>query len=213
MAQELDVMRAVERAPLRTLRYRDLRELSSNAWRVLDDLVEQSALTRLAEGIYTAPPDGRDGRQWKPDLETAGLAIATARHGDRQAVLMGIGAARHWGAFPRAVGVTLIAVHSAGHRPITTPSGTVRFVARDLDRLDAVLDQTELGPALIATPSQTMFDLLMRPTQSGDPAASKEAAQSLIPQVDAADLHAVISRAGRASQEVRDMARRVGERR
>lgn len=81
MVGALELLRTIARAPLRTMRYRDLQELGTNTWRQLDDLVDRGALLRIAQGVYTAPPDGRDGRTWRPGLESAGLAVATARHG------------------------------------------------------------------------------------------------------------------------------------
>lgn len=207
MTRAIEILRAVERAPLRTVRYLDAKNLDTNGWRALNDLVDRGALLRLARGVYTAPPDGRDGRTWKPELETAGLAIATARHGNRNAILMGIGAARHWGAIPRAIGDTVIAVSTAGHRPVTTGSGTVHFIPRDLDRVEAVLEQTELGQGLVATTAQTLFDLLMRPKQGNEPDVAAYAARNLVPQVDAADFDEIIARVTRANDSVRKAAR------
>lgn len=206
MSGVIEILRAVERAPLRTVRFTDVQHLASNVWRVLDDLVERGALLRLAQGVYTAPPDGRDGRLWTPGLEAAGLAIATARHGNRRAVLMGLGAARHWGAIPRTIGNTVIAVPTAGHRPVQTGGGAVHFVARNLDGLDAVLDATELGPALITTPAQTLFDLLMRPRQGGEQQVAREAARNLQAQVPATDFDEVIHGAARSNRPVREVA-------
>lgn len=204
MAGPIDVLRAVERAPLRTMRYEDARVLGGNAWRVLDGLVERGALVRLAHGIYTAPPNGLDGRTWKPGLEAAGLAVAAARFGPRNAILMGIGAARHWGAVPRAIANTVIAVPHAGRRAVHTASGTVHLVPRELDRVDATLEMTELGRALIATPEQTLFDLLMRPEQGSEVEEAREAARSLRQMVDGADYGEILTRAARTNKAARD---------
>lgn len=212
MVGVVDILRTIEGAPLRTVRFNDIKPLGRNVWRVLDDLVEHGALTRLAHGVYTSPPGGRDGRTWKPDLETGGLAIATARHGNRQAILMGIGAARHWGAIPRALGNTTVAVPSAGRAPITTGSGTVHFIPRNLDRLAAALEQTELGPALVTTRAQTLFDLLLRPHQGEEPEAAAEAARNLRPQVGASDFDDVIFAATRSSDAVRAIAAELAAR-
>lgn len=201
--KDLELVRTIARAPLRTMRFRDLEALGSNTWRQLDSLVDSGALLRLAHGIYTAPPDGRDARQWRPGLESAGLAIATARHGERRAVLMGIGAARHWGAIPRAVGRTVVAVPTAGHRPVSVGDGWVHFVQRDLDLLDAVLETTELGPALVTTPEQTHVDLLMRPAQGGSADTSLAAAQQLIPQLVLEDYRELVRAAPRTNDAVR----------
>ena len=42
MDNALEVMRAIERAPLRTVRYEDLKGLGTNVWRTLNKLVEQA---------------------------------------------------------------------------------------------------------------------------------------------------------------------------
>lgn len=211
MAADIDVLRAVERAPLRTVRFADVEGLSPNVWRILDGLAERGALVKLAHGIYTAPPDGRDGRVWMPGLESAGLAIASARHGERSVALMGVGAARHWGAIPRALAATTVAVAGGGRRPVAVAGGTVYFVGRDLDRLDVVVDETELGPAWIATPAQTLFDLLMRPDQAGQRTAALEGARHLMARVAADDFDAVIAAGGRANAAVRAARQRLLE--
>ncbi|ALN14994.1 MAG: type IV toxin-antitoxin system AbiEi family antitoxin [Acidipropionibacterium acidipropionici] len=207
MAAEVDLLRAVEAAPMRTVRYQDIASSGTNVWRVLDGLVADGALARLAQGVYTAPPPGRDGRQWTPGLETAGLAIATARHGVRQAILMGVGAARFLGAFPRAIGNTVIAVPAAGRHPVSVRAGTIHFAARDLDRMDAALETTELGHGLVTTPAQTLFDLLMRPAQGGEPEVAREAADNLLAQVDPGEFDGLMSSASRLNQSVRRAAR------
>lgn len=202
----LELMTTIARAPLRTMRYRDLRDLGTNTWRQLDDLVDRGALLRIAQGVYTAPPDGRDGRTWRPGLESAGLAVATARHGERNAVLMGIGAARHWGAIPRAIGASVVAVPTSGHRPVAIDSGTIHFVQRDLDRIEASLEPTELGTALVTTPEQTLFDLLMRPHQGGLPDVARAAARQILPQGDPEEFAEIIGAAARINAEVRRAA-------
>lgn len=201
--KDLELVRTIARAPLRTLRYRDLQDLGTNIWRQLDSLVTDGALLRLAHGVYTAPPDGRDARHWRPGLESAGLAIATARHGERRALLMGIGAARHWGAIPRALGSTVIAIPTAGHRPVAVDTGLVHFVQRDLDLIDAVLEETELGPALVTTPEQTHVDLLLRPSQGGVRDTALTAAQQLSPQLDLEEYGEIVRAAPRTNEAIR----------
>lgn len=201
--KDLELLRTIASAPLRTMRFRDLEGLGTNTWRQLDSLVSSGALLRLAHGTYTAPPDGRDARHWRPGLESAALAIATARHGERRAILMGIGAARHWGAVPRALGTTVVAVPTAGHRPVATGTGLVHFVHRDLDFVGADLERTELGPALVTTPEQTHVDLLMRPAQGGLRDVALAAARQLTPQLDPEEYGEVIRTAPRTNDAVR----------
>jgi hypothetical protein len=208
MPTDLDLIRAIERAPMRTARYAALRTHGTNVWRTLDTLAEQGAITRLAQGVYTVPPGGEDGRTFKPALEAAGLAVATARFGTRNAVLMGLGAARFWAAIPRAIAVTTVAVPAAGRRPVKLDQGgTVHLIPRELARLQAAVEATELGDGLVTTPAQTAYDLLMKPNQGGMPDEAIAAARGLRGQIDAADLADVIDRWGRANADVRRLLR------
>lgn len=210
LAEAISILRAVAREPLRTMRYQNARGLGSNSWRVLDELVDQGALMRLARGVYTAPPDGRDARTWSPSLEIAGLAVATARHGKGNAILMGLGAARFWGAIPRTVRSTVVAVPVAGRRPLEIGTGTVHFAHRELERLEAVSEGTELGCGLITTREQTLYDLLMRPAQGGAAAAAAEGARNLLPQIDDSEFEDLVSTAPRVNDEVRKVLKARG---
>jgi predicted transcriptional regulator of viral defense system len=206
MADDVEILRIIERAPLRTMRYAELRGFGSNVWRNIDRLTERGALTRLAHGVYTAPPDGRDGRTWRPTIEAAGLAIATARFGNRNAILMGLGAARHWAAIPRAIGVTTVAVPVAGRPPVELDrGGRVYMIPRKLARIDATVQTTELGPALVTRPAQTIYDLLMKPAQGGMPEEAAAAARNLVGGILPVDLQDVIDANGRANAAVRKL--------
>lgn len=196
--------RAAERAPLRTIRWADVDQHATNAARDLATLRAHGALVRIAHGIYVAPPGGADGRRWKPPFEAAALALATARFGQRQVALMGIGAARFWGAIPRAIAVTTIAVPVAGRPPVHLETGgTVHFVPRKLDDLDLVLERTPLGDALVTTPAQTLYDLLARPHQGHIPDAVEEAVRNLRAQVAAEELRTIVAAARRVPAAVK----------
>lgn len=159
---DVEMIRTIERAPMRTLRAVDVRDLVTNSARTLSRLVQRGALTKLVHGIYTVPPDGADGRHWRPPLEAGALALATARFGVRAVVLVGDGAARHWHAIPRAIGTTTIAVGERGVKPVNLATGgRVRFVFRRVESLPASLERTILGTALVATLPQTLLDLLV----------------------------------------------------
>lgn len=213
MARETDVLRAIERAPLRTVRLKALAEFGPNIWRVVDGLTGQGALKRLTQGIYTVPPDGRDGRRWKPPIEEAGLAIAVARFGDRQAAMTDITAARHWAAVPRAVGIATIAVPRAGYAPVTLDDGgIVRFIPRKLGELDLALERVGQGDALVTTPAQTLFDLLMRPGRVDMTEEAIQAAANLQPRVKVKDLEQVVGRARRVNDRVREALQQIRER-
>lgn len=210
MAETINILKAVARAPMRTIRYQDVRGLGSNSWRVLDDLVDQGALKRMTRGVYTAPPEGQDAQTWSPSLETAALAVATARHGNRKAILMGLGAARFWGAIPRAIGSTVVAIPVAGRRPLRIGTGLVHFAHRELNGVSAEVERTELGPGLVATREQTLFDLLMRPTQGGSSEAAAEGAKNLLPQIDIVEFTEVVEHSTRANDAVRRIVRAKG---
>lgn len=206
MDHDVEALRAVQRAPLRTVRAKDLATLLAHPRRTLGRLVERGAVVRLAQGVYTAPPDGRDGREWKPTLEAAGLALATARFGERNAVLMGLGAARHWAAIPRAIGDTVVAVPMSGIKAIELHTGgTAHFVCRRLDDLDVVLEHIELGDALVTTPAQTLLDLLSRPGQGGEPDAARDAVRGLMSAVDATEFREIVSDAPRVRHAAWDV--------
>lgn len=213
MTKDIELVRAIARAPLRTARFQSVQHFGSNPWRTLTRIADHGGLAHLTQGIYTAPPDGRDGRTWKPTLEAAALAVATARFGNRNAILMGLGAARYWAALPRAIGITTVAVPVAGRAPVTINNGaTAHFIPRDLDHLDAVLERTELGEALVTTPAQTLFDLVMKPNQGGAPDIAAEAARLIAAQVSADDLSEVIDQAGRANNSLRQILKDLEER-
>src|SRR5690606_31702176 len=148
--RDMELVQHIARMPLRTTRWQDVDDLEVNAARKLKRLEERGAVTRIANGVYTVPPNGADARRWKAPLEAAALALATVRFGERQAVLMCPSAARHWGAIPRAIGAAQVAVSGATSRPMRLLDGTpVIFVVRDLTRLDTVVERTALGDALI----------------------------------------------------------------
>jgi hypothetical protein len=201
---QFELLRTAERAPLRTIRWTDVDQRTANAARELTGLQERGALVKIARGVYVAPPNGADANRWKPPLEAAGLALATARFGQRRVALMGLGAARFWGALPRAIGTTTIAVPVAGRPPVQLEtSGTVHFIPRDLDALDLTLERTPLGDGLITTPAQTLYDLLAKPNQGGAPDAAREATRNLRAMVAATALGDIAERAQRVPATVR----------
>lgn len=210
MAADVDIVRAVARAPLRTLRLKEVPELARNTWRTTDRLVEQGALVRLAHGVYTAVPDGRDGRTWKPPLEAAALALATARFGAREVALMGVSAARHWAAIPRAIGVATVAVPRRGYAPVTLEGGgLVKFVPRKMDALELVLERTGLGEGLVTTPEQTLFDLLGRMDRDGLGREVAGAVENLTPLVKPDEFAEIVARARIVPAGARDMRKRL----
>ncbi|WP_230598307.1 MULTISPECIES: type IV toxin-antitoxin system AbiEi family antitoxin [Nocardiaceae] len=77
---------------------------------------------------------------------------------------MGVSAARLHGAIPRALATAVVAVPTR-HDPIRLADreAVIRFVVRDMARLDAERIDTELGAVLVTTAKQTVFDLAMCP--------------------------------------------------
>lgn len=82
----------------------------------------------------------------QPTIEAAAAGIATAAVGAGRAVLMGVPAARLHKVVHRALGVAVVAVPER-RRPMALRDrdGTVYFVERDTDALDAELMTTDLG--------------------------------------------------------------------
>ncbi|AGB24304.1 hypothetical protein Mycsm_04047 [Mycobacterium sp. JS623] len=156
---------SLARLPLGTLRPRDAEVAYSHPRAQLARLVERGLLRRVADGYYVIVPQEMVGRRWLPSVEATAAGIASAIYGVDNAVLMGISAARIHGAIPRALATAVVAVPKQ-HRPIalTDRSAVVRFVKRDIDRLDAERVQTPLGSALATSPEQTILDLAHRPS-------------------------------------------------
>ena len=129
------------------------------------------------------PPE-HVGAGWRPTIEAATAAVATALYGDRVPVLTGLTAARMHGALPRAIGTGYVAVPTQ-RRPLRLADreGEIRFVMRDVAVLDAVLVQTDLGPALATTPEQTVLDLA-RSDPRGEDVDAHEVVDALWPLCD-----------------------------
>lgn len=202
--KDVDILRLAERAPLRVVRWQDIEATGTNAARDLARLEERGGLTRIARGVFVAPPNGADGRTWKAPLEAGGLALATARFGHRRVALMGIGAARHWGAIPRALGATVVAIPVRGRPPVTLATGgVVHFVHRDVGKLKTVLERTALGNALVTTPAQTLYDLLAKPDTGEAAFAVDEAVRNIRTRVTRRDLDEIARGAQRVPAAVR----------
>jgi hypothetical protein len=132
-------------------------------------------------------PQGRLGdTSWRPDLNAAALGIAQADYGLDASALMGVSAARHHGAIPRALAVAVVAVPR--QRPaLNSEIGTVYYSRRDCGRLDLERVDTELGSGWITTIEQTALDLAARPDQASLPTAEiDQALRSLALRADPA---------------------------
>lgn len=175
---------AITRAPLRTFRPQDLAGTYTQPNVQLHRLTRQHRVKKAAHGFYYAVPDDQE-QTWTPTLEAQAAGIGTAIFGERVPVLMHLTAARLLGALPRAIGQAFVAAPRQ-HAPIRVADrgATITFVARDVDALDAVLHQTDLGPVLITTPEQTVLDLAKRPRLGGVPEEAQAAIRILLPRCD-----------------------------
>lgn len=176
---------AITRAPLRTFRPQDLAEVYSQPSVQLHRLAQDFRVRKAAHGLYYSVPDDQEPT-WMPSLEAVAAGVATAIFGERVPVLMHLTAARMLGALPRAIGQAFVAVPRQ-HAPIQLTdraAATVTFVARDVDALDAVLQPTDLGPALITTAEQTVLDLTKRANLGGMPDECRAAIGVLLPRCD-----------------------------
>jgi len=191
---ERDTLRLFGRAPMRTVRAGDLADVYAHPGPELAILMRRGVVHRLAHGIYCAVPREHVGSTWRPTIEAAAAAIATALYGDRVTVLTGLTAARMHRALPRAIGVGYVAVPTQ-RRPLRLADreGEVRFVMRKVGELDAVAMATELGQVLVTTPEQTVLDLARADPRAEDLDA-QEAIDALWPECDPALLEEIAGR-------------------
>jgi hypothetical protein len=204
MSAREDIARLAARAPLRTIRVADLTEMYAHPKKEIREFQRSGVLHRLAHGIYCAVPPEADPGSWRPTLEAATAAVATALFGDRVPVLVGLTAARVHRVLPRAIGAGYVAVPTY-RRPATLADrdARVHFAERDVAVLDAVLVQTDLGQVLATTPEQTVLDLA-RNDPRGDDVDARQATDALWPQCDPAVLEEIAGR-----QRMRATLRRV----
>ncbi len=191
---ERDALREIGRAPMRTVRAADLTGVYTHPGPALSILERRGVVHRLAHGIYCAVPREHVGSDWRPSLEATTAAVATVIYGDRVPVLTGMTAARVHRAIPRAIGTGYVAV-PAQRRPLRLADreSEVRFVMRDVAALDAVLIQTDLGPALATAPEQTVLDLARNDPRAEDVDAG-EAIAALWPACDREVLEEIAGR-------------------
>ncbi|WP_324193541.1 type IV toxin-antitoxin system AbiEi family antitoxin domain-containing protein [Nocardia otitidiscaviarum] len=173
------------RAPLRTVRPKDLAEIYAQPGPEVARLVNRGVLHRVAHGYYIIVPPGYVGRTWLPGLEAAAAGIASSIYGADQAIVMGVSAARVFGAIPRALATAVVAV-PAQHRPIalTDRPAHVRFVRRDTEAIDAERIESPLGPMLVTTPEQTILDLARRPALGNAETEVRSAVATLYRRTD-----------------------------
>lgn len=179
---------------MRTVRAANLAHVYAHPGPQLAILERRGVVHRLAYGFYCAVPPEYVGGTWRPTIEAATAAVATAMYGDRVPVLTGLTAARVHRALPRAIGVGYVAVPTQ-RRPLrlTDRDGEIRFVMRVVAQLDAIAVTTDLGQALATTPEQTILDLT-RLDPRGDDVDAGEAIEALWPMCDPVRLGEIAGR-------------------
>ena len=187
---------------MRTVRPVMLRNLYANPEKELVRLRTNGLVVKIAPGTYVAKPDTvAPDEAWKPVFEEAAMAYATAAYGDQVPVLVGLGAARHWHAIPRAIGVTVIAVPEQ-HRPVALATGgRIVFTQRDTTMIDAIPVSAGLGTMRVARIEQTVVDLVLRPKLGGMPTEAMTAAATMIPRADPSRLARLADGLPRASNK------------
>ena len=154
---------ALARRPNKVFRPRDIADVYAHPRAELARLVGTGVIRRLATGYYAMAPLNRLGDDsWRPELEAAALGIAIADYGTDAVALIGVSAARHHGAIPRAVATASVAVPK--QRPVlVTTTGGIAFTKRDVTRLDVERVQTELVSGWVTTVEQTLLDIAALP--------------------------------------------------
>jgi hypothetical protein len=195
---------------MRTFRAADAAVVYAHPAPQLRRLEQLGVLHRLAHGYYTVVPQDQIGTNWMPTLEAAAAGIAAARFHPDRAPLMGVSAARLHGALPRALAVAIVAA-PAQHDPITLLDrpALVRFVKRDMTRVDVETVPTELGRALVTSIEQTALDLARRPALNVAEDQIPDALRALLPRCEPEVLEELArrQRLRSALARARDLAR------
>jgi predicted transcriptional regulator of viral defense system len=159
------------------VRSRDFSGRWVNPTNELTRLAQAGIVRSVSHGYWLIPPAQRlKDLSWRPEVEAFGLALAVADYGSEAVALMGVSAARHHGAWPRAVAVAVIAVPR--QRPLfRSPFGAVHFVKRATGRLATELTTTPLVTGSVTTVEQTILDLADRPSLGG--VRAKETGESI----------------------------------
>lgn len=195
------------RRPMAVVRPVDAETVYAHPRTQLARLERAGLLHRLANGYYAIVPARHAGTNWKPTIEAATAAIATADFGFGQVALMGVTAARIHHAIPRALAVGVVAVPRRREEVhLKDRNGKIRFMPRDVADLDAEMIETELGKCLVTTIEQTVLDLAHQ-NNGGDTLDITTAIRQLLPRCDRGVLEriAATGRRGRALKRLGDI--------
>ena len=123
-------------------------------------LADAGIVLQLAKGLYALIPEPYRGPEtaWRPTIEGAALGAAAALYTETDVALIGPSAARAHRCYPRALGTGYVAVPTQ-RRFRDTTAGKVRFVERNIDKLDLVRIDTDLGSGFATSVEQTALDL------------------------------------------------------
>lgn len=126
----------------------------------LQRLAEAGVVLQLAKGLYALVPEASRGAEsaWRPTIEGAALGVAATLYSPTAVALVGPSAARAHRCYPRALGTGYVAVPRQ-RRMRTTGIGRIRFVERDVRKLDTVRIETDLGSGYATSVEQTALDL------------------------------------------------------
>ncbi|MBW8805667.1 MAG: hypothetical protein JF587_17730 [Catenulisporales bacterium] len=163
----------------RVLRPRDAAGIYAQPAGELARLAAHGVLARLAHGYAVIVPQHRIGDPgWRPDIAAAALGIAQADYGTDKVALIGVSAARHHGAIPRALAVATVAVPKQRHG-LDTRLGKILFAKRDVNTLDVEKVTTELGVGWVTTVEQTLLDLIAGIGTGGTPPNSRDLSEAI----------------------------------
>ena len=167
------------------LRPRDATDIYAHPAPEFRRLAKLGLLQDLAHGYWAVvPADQTDKPSWRPSVEELALGIGATDYPADQAALMGLSAARHHGAAPRAHATAWLAV-TVSRRPLDAGRfGHVSFVQRDTAELDLVRATTALVDGWVTSIEQTVVDLARRPSWAGGTEQATAAINRLWPHVN-----------------------------
>jgi hypothetical protein len=152
----------------------------------LQRLSDAGIVLQLAKGLYALVPEPyrSPGTAWRPTIEGAALGAAATLHTPNEVALIGPSAARAHRCYPRALGTGYVAVPHQ-RRARTTATGRIRFVQRDVNKLDIVRIETDLGSGYATSIEQTALDLCRsRPDWGISDSTRHEMIQLLASRID-----------------------------
>ncbi len=123
-------------------------------------LADAGHLLHLSKGVLYSRSRNRRRKPvtWRPTIEGAALGMAAALYGVDAVALVGPSAARAHRCYPRALAAVYVTVPQK-LRPRQTAVGLVSFVNREIDKMDTVRVDTDLGSGWATSIENTALDL------------------------------------------------------